>query len=171
LTSNEIKTALYNHFRFKKQYIYIADEVEYSDFLIINKNNIITEIEIKISISDLKADFKKEIHKIIKVDKNIDWVKSNYFYFCVPEEISEKALNIISDEDNRYGLYIIGKSIKTIFKQNIYSVFKKKKAKLLRKNIDEKEINKVKDEICARMSSKIANDMAIKYKIKDQKEI
>ena len=60
------------------------------DMLIVTKNCYLTEVEIKISLSDLKADFKKEHqHK----DENI-----KNFYYAFPEEMKEKALKLIPKE-------------------------------------------------------------------------
>ena len=65
------------------------------DMLIVTKNRYLTEVEIKISLSDLKADFKKKHqHK----DKNI-----KNFYYAFPEEMKEKALKLIPKE---YGILI-----------------------------------------------------------------
>ena len=60
------------------------------DILIVTKNHYLTEVEIKISLSDLKADFKKKHqHK----DENI-----KNFYYAFPEEMKEKALKLIPKE-------------------------------------------------------------------------
>ena len=60
------------------------------DMLIVTKNCYLTEVEIKISLSDLKADFKKEHqHK----DENI-----KNFYYAFPEEMKEKAIELIPEE-------------------------------------------------------------------------
>ena len=60
------------------------------DMLIVSKNHYLTEVEIKISLSDLKADFKKEHqHK----DENI-----KNFYYAFPEEMKEKAIKLIPEE-------------------------------------------------------------------------
>ena len=60
------------------------------DMLIVTKNQYLTEVEIKISLSDLKADFKKEHqHK----DENI-----KNFYYAFPEEMKEKAIELIPEE-------------------------------------------------------------------------
>lgn len=60
------------------------------DMLIVSKNQYLTEVEIKISLSDLKADFKKEHqHK----DENI-----KNFYYAFPEEMKEKAIKLIPEE-------------------------------------------------------------------------
>ena len=57
------------------------------DMLIVSKNRYLTEVEIKISLSDLKADFKKKHqHK----DENI-----KNFYYAFPEEMKDKALELI----------------------------------------------------------------------------
>lgn len=60
------------------------------DMLIVSKNQYITEVEIKISLSDLRADFKKEHqHK----DENI-----KNFYYAFPEEMKDKAIELIPEE-------------------------------------------------------------------------
>lgn len=60
------------------------------DMLIVTKNYYLTEVEIKISLSDLKADFKKKHqHK----DENI-----KNFYYAFPEEMKEKVLKLIPKE-------------------------------------------------------------------------
>ncbi|WP_338980631.1 MmcB family DNA repair protein [Fusobacterium nucleatum] len=60
------------------------------DMLIVTKNRYLTEVEIKISLSDLKADFKKEHqHK----DENI-----KNFYYAFPEEMKDKAIELIPEE-------------------------------------------------------------------------
>jgi hypothetical protein len=60
------------------------------DMLIVTKNHYLTEVEIKISLSDLKADFKKKHqHK----DENI-----KNFYYAFPEEMKEKAIDLIPEE-------------------------------------------------------------------------
>ena len=60
------------------------------DMLIVTKNQYLTEVEIKISLSDLKADFKKKHqHK----DENI-----KNFYYAFPAEMKEKAIELIPEE-------------------------------------------------------------------------
>lgn len=60
------------------------------DMLIVTKKCYLTEVEIKISLSDLKADFKKKHqHK----DENI-----KNFYYAFPEEMKDKAIELIPEE-------------------------------------------------------------------------
>lgn len=70
-----------------------------ADFIYINKNNFLTEIEIKISISDFKADFnKKHFH---------DSPKVRAFYYAIPEELWEKHHETILDLARSVGAGII----------------------------------------------------------------
>ena len=56
-----------------------------ADFVVISKAGYLTEVEIKRSWQDFKADFKKE-HK-----HDADQVY--YFYYCVPESIVDKVVD------------------------------------------------------------------------------
>lgn len=61
------------------------------DVLICTKSGCLTEVEIKRSFSDLKADFKKEHHH-----DNDRRIKS--FYYCLPESIVEKSLKLFQEK-------------------------------------------------------------------------
>lgn len=61
-----------------------------TDILTVSKDYYATEVEIKRSISDLKADFKKEHAHKSEAIRN--------FYYCFPDELLEKALPIIPEE-------------------------------------------------------------------------
>jgi hypothetical protein len=57
------------------------------DLFIIKKSGFAVEIEIKRSINDLKADFKKKHnHKDNRIKE---------LYYCVPEDIYDKCVNLI----------------------------------------------------------------------------
>ena len=59
-----------------------------ADMVIMSKSGYLTEIEIKRSLSDLKADFKK------KHDHSCELIK--YFYYAVPECFVEDCRNLIA---------------------------------------------------------------------------
>lgn len=152
LTSDIIKACLYYRYRYKLNYAYCADEVNYSDFLFITNLNYVGEIEIKISISDLKADFKKQIHKSIKQKYKID---RNYFYFAIPDYLYDKAKPIIEEQGNYYGII-------TINSKFLWEVTTKKYAKLLTPCFDNEYIfEDIKKSIVKRLSSKITNEQNI----------
>jgi hypothetical protein len=68
-----------------------------ADMVMVNANNYATEIEVKISISDLKKDFKKRKHlQPSKVFK--------FMYYAIPVEMMEKAKEIIPE---KYGIITV----------------------------------------------------------------
>jgi hypothetical protein len=100
LNCSDIEISLAHYFGTRKNYI--VPNVSYGlgihevDLLIVSLSGYCTEIEIKTSVSDLKADLKKEHgHESNKI---------KYFYFAVPEKLKEKALELIPE---RAGLFII----------------------------------------------------------------
>jgi hypothetical protein len=84
----DINKALRNHFcngyhyRIFNSYIF-RDNWE-SDFFCTNRDGYSFEMEVKVSRSDFKADFKKEKHKLFQ-SPPLDKVMPNRFYFAVPE--------------------------------------------------------------------------------------
>ncbi len=108
MNANEIKTKVLHYWRFTRSgYNYIATEVGKfkSDVLISNKKEII-ECEVKISKEDLKKEFDKKKHEIYK--KPSTWYSKwipNKFYFAVPEEILDIALDIT--KDTPYGVILV----------------------------------------------------------------
>lgn len=82
-----------------------------TDILMLTTKNYATGYEIKVSLSDLKADFKKpqhaKMHKINYAGKTgYEWYfgKFKHFYYVVPEELEEAALQLIPDF---CGLYVV----------------------------------------------------------------
>lgn len=55
-----------------------------ADFLSVTKSGYVHEVEIKISKSDFKADFKKVSGKTLKHDLIKCGELANYFWFCTP---------------------------------------------------------------------------------------
>jgi len=100
LNCSDIEIAVTNHFGYRQNTV--VPNVSYGlniheiDLLIVSKSGYCTEVEIKTSISDLKADLKKEHqHKSNRI---------KYFYFAIPEGLQEKALPLIPE---RAGLIIV----------------------------------------------------------------
>lgn len=100
----------------------VVDEVSYangiSDILVM-RDGYICDIEIKISISDLKADMKKMKWNPSRVRKNgvleyrrlnldVEWSHApNYFYIAIPEALEEKALPIIKKHWPYAGVLVV----------------------------------------------------------------
>lgn len=105
--SDLMKISVLSYFRYKRR-MTCATEVSgnygISDVLCISKDGTkIVDVEIKISIQDLKADFKNKQskHKLLPEGMGL----SNYFYFCVPKDILEETQNIVG-RDNKYGILL-----------------------------------------------------------------
>ncbi len=73
-----------------------------ADLAVINKTGYLTEIEIKRSIEDLRADFKKkEYHCDEKVYK---------FYYCIPVGIKDKAIELFRQNQEKI-MKLLGQTI------------------------------------------------------------
>jgi hypothetical protein len=107
---SEIEIKIVNIYDVRKYYIvpnvsWGADLHE-CDMLIIDKNGNATEIEIKISKSDLKADLLKTHHHKSDKIKNL--------YYAIPNWMYEDALKILPEN---VGIYTV---TKTKYGSNIY---------------------------------------------------
>jgi len=130
MTSDYIKHYLHFYYRFKRQYDYVATEVDLgvpfinygniADLAVCNDKELI-EIEVKISLKDFKADFKKLKHEVYRgaepdflkreyIKKKYNYITPNKFYFAIPNElyIKEKgALGVILKDFESYGLIVL----------------------------------------------------------------
>lgn len=83
-----------------------------TDMLVLTKSLYAYGFEIKVSKSDLKADFKKPQHsnfdKIHNGKTGLEryYGKFKYFYYAVPEQLKEYALEVIPDF---CGLWVLAK--------------------------------------------------------------
>lgn len=62
------------------------------DLLVVRKSGIAIEIEIKISLQDFKADFKKQHHHQERLNRITE------FYYAMPETLYEKCKDLIPPE-------------------------------------------------------------------------
>ncbi|RXZ68967.1 hypothetical protein EPT53_08110 [Fusobacterium necrophorum] len=141
MLTSEIELALF-YYCFKKnkailprvQRGYIVNHE--CDMLLCSKNNYLTEIEIKVSIADIKADLKKKHgHNDNRLKKVI---------FCIPEEILEKAEEIIP---KKFGIWTVEYKEVTV-----YHFYESKKefqyiVKEFRKAHINKDVQKVSEEV------------------------
>ena len=98
ITSKHLKAALLANFRFVKQYPIITTEagLYHADVVALNPlENKYIEVEIKISKSDLLADLKKLKHHYYKINQG-DFIPHQFFY-CVPADLVDIALEMIKD--------------------------------------------------------------------------
>ncbi len=107
INANKIKTGLFYYYRTKKQHFCCATECGdfNADFITINPDNELIEVEIKISLNDLKNDFNKRKHTKYK-ENNLTFVPT-YFYYCVPEGLVDKCKKILKENNlENYGILV-----------------------------------------------------------------
>ena len=109
-----MKALLLKYWRFERAYYNCAVEVPFysgiADIVVDNGKEVV-EIEVKISISDLKADFKKKKFRYFRFQDNRRYIYfiCNRFYYAVSEELCQVATKIISDMDNNFGIISVSK--------------------------------------------------------------
>lgn len=158
MTARDIDNSLRQHFSNNSRYmvsnIYAFDQhyLE-TDFLVVKENGMISDIEIKISRGDFKADFKKKKHEILKngyittdrfyarqeegklvkyyAGSKVYIDRPNRFYFCVPE-----GLITVEEVPDYAGLFYV---------DEFGGVRKIKEAKLLHK---EKRLKEIESTLC-----------------------
>jgi len=100
MKSSHVKASVACYFRYKRQFPLISFERPIKhffkpDILIITKSRKIIEIEVKVSLSDLKNDIKKSIWH--RRERLPDLYPMPYqFYYAVPEKLKIKALEVIN---------------------------------------------------------------------------
>lgn len=97
LTIEEIELALIKMDEFNIRTNLVVPNVSWgflnheADLLVMSKSGYLTEIEIKRSLSDLKADFKK------KHDHSDERIKT--FYYCVPLSLLQNTIDLCVGHD------------------------------------------------------------------------
>ena len=99
LSVAQIQLALRNSDLFDKRSSVIVPNISWgmlpyeADLIGISKSGQVTEVEIKRSISDLCADYKK--------DHRHDAPCVTYFYYCVPESLVEQSKKVILENEQK----------------------------------------------------------------------
>lgn len=107
MNSAILKTEALCWLRFAKQMDFVASEAGKwnADVLAANERYSI-EVEVKVSIADLRAEFRNKMTKHAYYDKGTPNWSPTYFYFAVPSNIADKALAIINELAPKAGLIV-----------------------------------------------------------------
>ncbi len=129
MNSEHLKAITASYWRYVMQCPVVALEVssslssysddERADILAINKNRFLIETEVKVSLGDLRRDYKKSKHRAYTSGGSR--YPARYFYFAVPKEIANDAKIICddlypyagilgSDGSNEYGVQLYRKA-------------------------------------------------------------
>ena len=99
VTAAEIKASVAAYWRYIRQYPFVALEAScrleafadggQADVLVISKSRYLIEVEVKLSIADLRRDREKLKHRNFR-DGLVQY-PTRLFYFAVPKEIANKV--------------------------------------------------------------------------------
>jgi len=104
ISPESIKWSVASYFRYTRQCPLIAFEADsqldsykdsQADILVVDKKRLLTEIEVKVSIADLRRDRSKKKHWHFK--RGDRRYPIHNFYFAVPNDIANKAC-LVCDE-------------------------------------------------------------------------
>lgn len=100
INSDLIKAAVASYWRFERGCTMVTIEADYgsADVMVLTKERYLMEIEVKVSLSDLRADKKKSKHQVYSRQLRRG-LPICYFYFAVPRDLGVKAALIC---DQRY---------------------------------------------------------------------
>lgn len=115
MTECDIQAELGCHYGVEKGQIVVPNVLLGSyeaDFITITKSDYLIEVEIKISISDFRADFKKKHYH--------DCPEVNALYYALPKELYEKHKEEVNESCDKVGAGIILIAEKKLPKWNSY---------------------------------------------------
>ncbi len=124
-----IKLVTLAYWRYSRQHIMGAIECGGADVKTIATSLLITESEVKVSIADMRREFKTKRckHQNMFGEGFSRRPNVNYFYFVVPERLKDKALGVVKELYPYAGLLVCRDNIKNIYgyygePANIYSI-------------------------------------------------
>lgn len=102
-----LKTEALCWLRFGKQMDYVCTEAGYwsADVLGVGPTFSI-EVEVKVSVADLQAEFRNKLSKHAYYSGTAKQWSPNYFYFLVPPEIADKAVEIVAEKMPKAGVLV-----------------------------------------------------------------
>lgn len=119
----EVRVAMLQYLRYKRQMPLVACECstmgDRADILAVDKKGFLWNVEIKVSLADLKNDHKKNTHKHINqirgngngdMPANLYELRSSLparFYFALPYELKDAVLPTVSDLYPYAGVFFV----------------------------------------------------------------
>jgi len=175
-----IASAAMGWLRFGKQFSFVAREAGmFSSDVLGSNTQTVTEIEIKVSTSDFRNDWKKHKHEVYKELEHkhtrkwpsglgeTSWLQTipNQFYFACPAWMKEFAIEQVKEHEPKYGVIVMGDNTTNIHDPYLWNRLRVvKRAKFLHR---EKPSSEMLIRLAARMASDLANLHLIRRMDKD----
>ncbi len=96
--SGKIRASVAAYMRYVRQSYLVAFEADSADVLALSEADLLTEIEVKISLADLHRDKGKSKHWFYKNGQPNPRFPRYHFYFAVPKDIANKVCEICSQK-------------------------------------------------------------------------
>lgn len=112
MTAAEIKRAIFSQYDYAFRACFACDEFLNMDVMLLRSSGEMLELEIKISIADLKQDIKKlkwctnrQLYYCEMNSSFANWCIPNFFAFVVPSDILKQAKQVIKEMYPEAGLW------------------------------------------------------------------
>ena len=127
MNSDTIKACVANYYRYQRQCPIVALEAwnyhyppNQPDVLVVDVKNRLIEVEVKVSLSDFKADRKKKIWQVREMNPN-EWPWQ--VYFAVPDVLVEKVQPVLPEgcgllevSSKWHEMYLLERAVKCVVK-------------------------------------------------------
>lgn len=108
--SEKIKIAVLAYWKFKRHHMMGAIECKNADVFTVTRTYMTTDTEVKVSISDMQREARTKYYKHRRfIENNPErWAQpfTHYFYFAVPIDLQDKALDVIKGRYPYAGLLV-----------------------------------------------------------------
>ena len=139
--AEKIKIATLAYWRFIRHHPVGAIECKAADVLTVTRTLMLTESEVKTNIADMQREVSTKQYKHLRMRGQYPslYPSAHYFYFVVPEELQDKALQACDERYPYAGLLIFQAGTLNIYKpENIIRIRQSKRFK--RRKVDNKEL-------------------------------
>lgn len=118
ITANTIKNVLMAHYRFQRQFAYVATECWDCDVVVSDGHSLI-EIEVKLTWADYKKEFTKDKHRVCPNQYFLTskGIQPNKRYFAAPIALAERIATDAATRCPVYGVMAVEKYHHTILRR------------------------------------------------------
>ena len=161
--TERIKIEALAYWKFARQHQFGAIECWNNDVITVSRSLMITDTEIKTSISDMQRELKTKQFKHRRfIQSSLTFglmPKTHYFYFAVPENLLEKARIVCQERYPYAGLLVFKRESASIYSPEMECAKRAKRFNRPKATLDE-----------VRRIAYIASNNIIKYSGRDIKE-
>ncbi len=144
ICAEQMKIATLSYWRYERKHMIGGIEIKDADVLTVTKKFMLTESEVKVSMADMQREVTTKRYKHMRMNGLLSglYSKAHYFYFVVPAELQEKALEVIQERYHNTGLLVYDAVYLDIYNPKNISVVRSSK-RFKRQPLDVKEMSEI----------------------------